>query len=48
MHNEYIDVRGVWPMYINGLVAIPLRGKDRSITVEEAREALQPTGDATK
>lgn len=32
----YIDVRGPWPLYVNGVVAVSLIGADRSITVEEA------------
>ncbi len=34
---EYVDVRGPWPMYVRGSVAIELRGKPRDITLEDAR-----------
>lgn len=35
---EYVDVRGVWPLYVQGTVAVELRGKRRDITLEDARE----------
>lgn len=35
---EYVDVRGVWPLYVQGQVAVELRGKRRDITLEDARE----------
>jgi hypothetical protein len=38
---KYIDVRGPWPTYVNGVVAIQLVGADRSITVEEAEAILK-------
>jgi len=38
--NEYIDVRGAWPVYFNGFVAVELVGFNRNITVEEARYHL--------
>lgn len=36
--NEYVDVRGVWPVYINGPITCVLRGKRRDISLEDARE----------
>ena len=33
---KYIDVRGPWPCYFNGLVAVELVGVRRDITVKEA------------
>jgi hypothetical protein len=38
MTSDYVDVRGVWPVYVNGINAIALVGKPRSITVEDARK----------
>lgn len=35
--NEYIDVRGVWPVYINGIFGYTLDGYWRVITVLEVR-----------
>lgn len=35
---DYVDVRGVWPVYVKGITAVALIGKPRSITVEDARE----------
>lgn len=35
--NDYVDTRGVWPTYINGMIAVSLVGKDREITIEDAR-----------
>ena len=32
-----VDVRGVWPTYINGTVAVSLDGKDRSISYDDAQ-----------
>jgi hypothetical protein len=37
MRTDYVDVRGVWPVYINGMIAITLVGKPRDISVEDAR-----------
>jgi hypothetical protein len=34
---EYIDVRGPWPVYTNGVIAIELTGQLRNITVVDAR-----------
>jgi len=34
---EYIDVRGAWPVYFNGFIAVELIGEKRNITVQEAR-----------
>jgi len=39
--NEYIDVRGVWPVYIKGIIAITLEGCDRSITVAGATKLFK-------
>lgn len=39
---DYIDVRGVWPVYIHGLVAVTLVGYPRSVTVEQARNIVKP------
>lgn len=38
---DYVDVRGVWPMYVRGQVAITLVGKPHTITVADARAAAQ-------
>jgi hypothetical protein len=38
---EYVDVRGAYPVYINGLIAVRLEGKDRGISLEDAREVAQ-------
>lgn len=35
--DEYVDVRGVWPIYVCKLAAVVLRGSPRDISVEEAR-----------
>jgi hypothetical protein len=35
--NEYIDVRGTWPVYFNGFIAVELIGLRRGITLEGAR-----------
>jgi hypothetical protein len=35
--NEYVDVRGKWPLYIFGLKTLRLEGYLRSITLERAR-----------
>lgn len=35
--NEYVDVRGVWPIYFKGFIGAVLEGKKRDITVEDAR-----------
>lgn len=37
MNQDYVDVRGPWPMYVSGVVAVPLEGKPRDISVEDAR-----------
>jgi hypothetical protein len=34
---DYVDVRGVWPVYVRGQIAVELRGKHRSISLEDAR-----------
>lgn len=34
---EYVDVRGVWPIYIKGVRGVVLEGKKRDITLAEAR-----------
>lgn len=34
---DYIDVRGVWPVYHNGMVAKVLEWESRDITLPEAR-----------
>jgi hypothetical protein len=36
--NEYIDVRGPWPIYFVGMRAYKLHGILRSVTIEQARE----------
>lgn len=38
---DYVDVRGVWPTYINGMIAVTLVGKSRGITIEDAREVVK-------
>lgn len=35
--NEYIDVRGPWPVYFNGYVGIELVGMPRNVTLFEAQ-----------
>jgi hypothetical protein len=35
--NEYVDVRGPWPVYVQGQIAVQLDGADRNITVAQAR-----------
>lgn len=37
MTNEHVDTRDIWPVYVNGLKAVRLIGKDLSITLEDAR-----------
>ena len=38
IRGAYIDVRGPWPTYVNGMKAITLHGcRDRGISVEHAR-----------
>lgn len=32
----YIDVRGAWPCYVNGMLCITFMGYPRDITVAEA------------
>lgn len=36
MH-EYVDTRGIWPVYIKGIKAVQLVGKPLDITLEDAR-----------
>lgn len=38
--NQYIDVRGPWPVYFDGMKAYEMRGQDRSLTVEQAKEIV--------
>ena len=38
--NEYIDVRGVWPVYVKGMMVITLEFCLHSITIEEAKTIL--------
>lgn len=40
MTGAYIDVRGVWPVYVEGQTAIELVNQPRTITVEEAARLL--------
>lgn len=40
----YIDVRGPWPVYIKGMIAITLEHCDRNITVDEAETLLKFQG----
>ena len=40
----YVDVRGIWPVYVYGLKAITLKGKPRSITAEDAHQTAQKLG----
>lgn len=35
--NEYVDIRGVWPVYVCGVWAVQLPGKPRDISVDDAR-----------
>jgi len=37
---EYIDTRGVWPIYVRGQWAIALEGQRHDISVAEARKVL--------
>ena len=37
---EYIDTRGVYPMYVRGFWAITLRGQRHDISIAEARQVL--------
>lgn len=39
--NEYIDVRGPWPTYINGCIAVTMYGYDRNATVQDGRKYVQ-------
>lgn len=41
MDNDYVDVRGFWPMYVRGQVGLTLTGKPRTISVEDARVIAQ-------
>ena len=34
---EYIDVRGPWPVYVRGLIAVVLVGAPRDITLLEVQ-----------
>jgi len=38
----YVDVRGLWPVLVNGIAARELRGAPRSITVAEAQVWVAP------
>lgn len=38
---DYIDVRGAYPTYVKGNIAIQLRDQPRSITIEQAREIVK-------
>jgi len=38
---EYVDVRGPWPIYVNGPYAVKLVDYDRNITLAAARLAAQ-------
>ena len=38
--NEYIDVRGAWPIYFKGNFYYRLEGCDRSITLAQARKIV--------
>jgi len=40
--NEYIDVRGPVPMYVRGMVVIPLPNAPRDITLLEVQLDLTP------
>jgi hypothetical protein len=40
MKSAYIDVRGPWPILIIGVQAWELTGCERSVTIEEALNAL--------
>lgn len=39
--NEYVEVRGPHPIYINGFTAVVFHGFDRGITVEFCRKYLK-------
>lgn len=38
---EYVDIRGVWPTYIKGYLAITLVGKKLDISLADARAVVQ-------
>ena len=38
---DHIDVRGPVPIYFRGKEFVRLVGKDRSVTIEEAREIFE-------
>lgn len=38
LSNEHVDTRGVWPMYVRGVLGIVLVGKRRDISLDDARE----------
>lgn len=38
---EHVDVRGPWPIYVNGSRAYKLEGCDRNITIEQARKVVE-------
>jgi len=42
--NEYVDVRGPWPMYVNGMIAVTLVGENRNISLHQARIAALEIG----
>ena len=42
----HIDVRGVVPMYVRGMVVIPLPGAPRDVTILEVELNLTPDGQA--
>jgi hypothetical protein len=41
---EYVDSRGPWPVYHNGMVAVKLIGKPHDISLEDAREVAKQIG----
>lgn len=44
MPNEYVDVRGVYPVYVNGVKAVVMPGKPRDISVDDARAFVKEIG----
>lgn len=41
---EHVDVRGIWPLYVNNQIAVSLEGKQRDINLEDSREVASHLG----
>ena len=48
MSHAYIDVRGVWPVYVNGLIAYELNGMTRAVTIEQVEELMEMLKEETE